>query len=271
MVDPLDGTSFDRLLLVSNLPPALQQTLSLHPHVVAERVPASRLLTPCRMDVAYKFVLARQIATVGASDYGIRQYLDHMRVVSASVAGDDPRGAVTDSLVAQFTDTICSIRRHGFDPNRAVILNRAGDIIDGSHRVAACLALGTPVVAVSTDSALRYDLSASRFRWSETRTEQAHEALLQYVKINADVRLVLLWPGAEALDEARVASELLEHHEVVDEGRIVVSRALGRALGMAARSTEPWLSGSSHDDAGARDGLVTCSGHSEGVLRYYVV
>ena len=213
------------------------------------RLAPGALLSPTRLDIMAKYVYALHRVMGVPSGWGHHVYREHLRVWNEFREGDESRKSSFDDYRVSFDRLIDGLSKKGFDERLGLIpVDRDNAIIDGSHRLAAALAVGAPVSAVRFNAqAGRYDFEY--FRQRGLGGDVLDDMALNYCHLDARVRVAVLFPVARGRDDEIV--QLLR-----DEGAIVYRKAVtvshsGRAnLVRLLYRNEPWLGDGSRPTPG---------------------
>lgn len=103
------------------------------------------LLTNSRLDVIVKYLYAKSILTGDNLELVKRCYLEHIRGWNNFYEGE-PLKIGTDTFLNSFENLIKNLKKNGYKEFASPVpIDTTGQIINGSHRVGACLALNIPV------------------------------------------------------------------------------------------------------------------------------
>jgi len=105
------------------------------------------ILKSDRIDIIAKYLYARDYykfqGKISKSVYNL--YIEHIRTLNNFVESDG-RKFGTAQFIESFNQILSSISLIGFSDELSVVpVGPGGDILDGAHRTAACLALGIPI------------------------------------------------------------------------------------------------------------------------------
>lgn len=112
------------------------------------RVDARSLLTPKRLDYVVKWRFFRHLMD-GADPDSERVYRWHIAQRTGGTEVDYRTEKVTKRSIDEYVEgcraLLSSMREHGFTKDGAVPIDRNGLPLDGSHRIAAAIAVGIKV------------------------------------------------------------------------------------------------------------------------------
>jgi len=101
-------------------------------------------LDACRFDVPAKYIYAHALENNTNLDFAYNLYKDHIKVWNNCRHGDGKRGI--QEYVDAFKSLLHSIKTEGFNPNKSLInVTKDLKLLNGGHRVAACLLYGKEV------------------------------------------------------------------------------------------------------------------------------
>lgn len=217
--------------------PRSEVTASLNPHLLnllkiesqheVMRVDATQLMTPARLDVMAKYVYAQQLVKNIKSEWGAHVYQEHLRIWNEFLEGDGSGKFSFDHYRESFDRLLMEFHEKGFDERHGLIPVGISDIIiDGSHRLAAALACGSPV------SIVRFDVRPAEYDYRYFRERGLSEDILddmvlQYCRLDSSTRVAVLFPVAQGRDQ-EIFNFIHECGPIVYRKDVIVSRS-GRA------------------------------------------
>ena len=174
---------------------------------VAETVAPDRLATPDRFGIAFKHIYAQHYLLGGRSEFPAQLYAEHIRAITGGTCReDDGSKASLEDYFASFIRVLESMRAHGFDHANSVIpVDRNYVALDGTHRIAAALALNLPVPV------LKFSHEGPRYTnavFKEVPEAMRDRAAVELCKLCADLRLMIVFAGA--------GTRVLHEHVSVD-------------------------------------------------------
>lgn len=153
------------------------------------------LLTLRRVDLAPKIMLARACIDGRRLHPYINLYRDYVNVLTQGTfcEGDGSRSSFAEYLESFFS-LIDSLTHNGFDSSKGIIpCTPNGLILDGSHRVAAAIALDIQVrIAFLDVSAPNY--GPSRFDHGKVPDASLYDAIQYCIRESPRIHALLLWP-----------------------------------------------------------------------------
>lgn len=236
---------------------------------VSER-PAVNLLTARRFDLLAKTVYAEHLIRGVRSDFGERLYAEHIRVWNGFHESKPSKSSRND-FVDAFRALVLTVRDDGFSlDNSLVPIDRFGQVIDGAHRVAARIAARQTVYVVQAETALQ-DRQVPEYDYRFFAESRSHvpsglmeyysdEMARTYCRLRPNARLVVLFPVANRLYDARVLEILAEAGTVVYARSFVLNEmgALQFIRHLYQCDSRDWMGTKRNGFAGARDKAERC-------------
>ena len=98
-------------------------------------------LTPRRFDIVAKLMYAAYREAKIESSFGEEVYKEHLRAFTEGkfTEYDNPEKNSYEKYASMFDDILDSIRDSGFDSKFAVPTDPGGNLLNGSHRISACI------------------------------------------------------------------------------------------------------------------------------------
>lgn len=167
-----------------------------------ETVPAEQLLSVNRLDIIakYQYLIDRDRIPEAARS----NYLEHIRCMTKGSfyeAGSEKQGK--DSFLSSFDALYESLRKNGYSEQEIPVpVDRNMQIVDGAHRVAACLALHLPVriIHLPIDGIYdRYDYHY--FEAQGMDSDLLEQMVLGFIRLHANTACFNIWPAAKGHDE----------------------------------------------------------------------
>ena len=179
-----------------------------------------KLLVNARFDVMAKYLYARSKLNGYETDWHEKLYREHIGKWNNFYEGE-PLKIGFDGFRDSFDQLIASLSKKGFEQHfEPVPINSRGVIVNGSHRVGTCLALGIPVrvkVAYQTMS-LKRPIFSETMRMSHHVEEKYLDCMAyEYAKLKENTYIVCLFPPA--FQNRDVAEKVLKKY-----GDIVYSK-----------------------------------------------
>ena len=229
-----------RSAVAAAINPHLLQVLKIEAQHETERLAAHALVSPRRLDTMAKYVYALHRTMGIPSAWGTHVYREHLRVWNQFREGDASGKCSFEDYQQSFDRLLESVAETGFDETMGLLpVDRNDTIIDGAHRLAAALARRSAVRVVRFD-ALAANYDHDYFKQRGLAVEVLDEMVLQYCRLDAGVRVAVLFPVARGHDE-EVLRLLREQGAIVYRKAVTLTRN-GRAnlIRLLYRS-EPWL------------------------------
>lgn len=243
--------------------------LPFQENMAIEMLDPISILNYTRFDVPAKVIYAKHRNWGVKGDWSLRIYDEHIRVFNGYDERDGTGKKGLEMFLNAFDAVIDSIRTIGFDSSTSVIpISAQGDLLEGAHRLAACLVFNKTISTVKFDfKPWIYDY---RFFLNRGLSIEAADSIaLEYCRLRRNTRLVLLFPSAVGRDE-EVLQILRKHCEIVYEKKIFLKNDGPLLLMQQIYRDENWLGNYTNNFSGARLKARECFKFCE-PLRVFVV
>jgi UDP:flavonoid glycosyltransferase YjiC (YdhE family) len=202
--------SFDAEQQVERMIERAEELIRIHPmpqrRPVVRAIDPRELLHPNRFDLLAKYIYAKHRKVDAQRSWATKLYLDHIQVMN-NFHEDLPRKCTPQDFLQAFDDLLDSVEAHGYDAaHPPVPVGNDLGLLNGAHRVAACLIYNQPVRYEIRDRP-GYDFSAAWFRRKSRHatkglaTQWADTMALEYCRLRPDAQLVLVADEAELRDK----------------------------------------------------------------------
>lgn len=228
------------------------------------------LLSPRRFDVVAKYLYAKWRLTDASLEWPRRLYLDHIEVFNGFVEPDGSGKHGPDAFLASFDSLIDAIAADGFDATRSQVpLRSDGEIVNGAHRLAACLAANRPVTVCDAGDEPAYVYDHRWFQQRGLSLTWADVMASEICHLLTAPFVIVIYPSASGRDD--LLEELIgnrtriwyrKHIDLNENGAINLVQQIYRH--------EPWVGGPHNDFKGARDKMRGCFARP-GPVRAYLV
>jgi len=230
----------------------------------------NELLTSDRIDVVAKYLYAKDFLTHKGivSKWNEQLYLEHIKAFNNFVEGDGSKVSSKDFLDS-FKLVLNSIKENGFNFQiSSVPISSDGIILDGAHRLAACLVLDKPISVIQENSTGRkYDLAF--FLSRGLNKEYCEYLAYEYCKLVNSTRIALLYPNAEGREDQ--VEELLRRYGKIIYKKQIKFNSIGAVnLVRQVYRNEQWLGNWKNDFRGAQEKAWACFS-SNGPLRVFII
>lgn len=170
-------------------------------------VSAETLLSSKRLDIAakYLYLSLRRLCP----DYARKVYLEHIRCMTkGSYVEPYSNKNTKEKFVDSFEKLVQELQNNGYSPTALPVpIDRNYKIMDGAHRVAACLYLGIPIRVIKIDIEAEYDVYDQSFFLNTGIDNEILDAIMiQYVSINNNCVCLNIWPSATGHDKELYSS-----------------------------------------------------------------
>lgn len=259
----------ERAVLARSFGSRLAALLPARPTIDVFEVTAEALLLPQRFDVAIKAGHAQALLFGGDLGFSRRHYIEHMRAFNGLVEADGSGKLGADRFVSEFEELVRDVSQQGLRPDCVLPISQDGVILDGAHRLAACLMSGQPVRVAITSVEVGPRFDADFFRDRGMSESGINFAVTKYVELDTSARMAIYWPAATG--SAHERREILSRHGAIVAESSVQLQGDGPAhVTRLAYAGEEWLGSDADDFAGARNKSRHCFA-SNGPVRMAVL
>lgn len=174
-------------------------------NLVAE-IDAIALMDSSRFDILAKYIYAKFYKLNVASDWGLRLYSEHLRLLNGYHEPDGSGKCGESAFVAEFHNVLASIKERGFDRDTSIVpIVNGEDVVDGGHRLAACAVYNSPVSVLFAEAIAQKDyqyIPPNYFYFKERALSQdfSDAMALEYCRLKPNLHLLLLWPNVRGKD-----------------------------------------------------------------------
>jgi hypothetical protein len=252
------------------LPRIARSALVAHERVPVLATDPVALLHARRLDVAVKVGYARwRLGLLGGGTFPRALYLDHIRAFNGFVEADGSGKVGGQKFLTAFDELIYELQKSGFRIDRPVPLCDDGTILDGAHRVAACIALGIAVNVVRVPGIVGPNYDYRFFQRRGLSRVSLEAAVERFVAEKPSSRFVFLWPSATARED-EVVARLERDVQVVYCSDVAYTKTGAVRATAEIYRDEPWVGRAEDQFLGAQRKAAQCFG-SERPLRVLVV
>lgn len=161
-----------------------------------------QLLSPNRFDVAIKYSYLKYMNLGVNVNWAKQMYIDHISAFSNGkfCEGDFSGKGSIDKYLAVFDAIANSIRQHGFNEKDSLLpLSSEKVIIDGSHRLAACLyyKCNVPCLLFKVKTP---NYNFQYFKNRGMKSKWLDLAAIEYTRLNANTYVLTVFPVASGKD-----------------------------------------------------------------------
>ena len=220
-----------------------------------------KLLHPQRLDISAKYAYARLRECAGDLPWATKVYHDHIMSMCGG-REESPRKENVQDFFNAFHDTLNSIKSYGFDDQKKAIPVAEENhslILNGAHRVAACLLYGVvaPTRVLKTKNPWRPHYSYKWFASVGLQKQILDFMLLEYVRLRPDSRLAIVWPPAVSKIEV-IESIFHQHCTVVATKKVKFLEKAPVNIIRQVYAGEEWLGTAYNKFNGAHDKAKMC-------------
>ena len=166
---------------------------------------AFKYLTPRRFDIIAKLFYAAYREADIQSSFGEEVYKEHLRAFTEGkfTEYDNPEKNSYEKYASMFDDILDSIRDTGFDFKFAVPTDPGDNLLNGSHRISACIFHGkTPKSFVTTEPrAGQAVCDSAYFRHAGLAEKYLDVMATEYAKIKSNTKVITLYPARNGSEE----------------------------------------------------------------------
>ncbi len=224
--------------------------------------PAASFITPRRVDLIIKLLYVMYREAKLQTAYALELYEEHLRVWNGFKEYDNPQKNSLNAFLETFNNIIDSMKKGGFDSTYPVPISASGDLLNGSHRIAAAIYTNAAphIVRTNDPRAGHADCSLAFFRQQGMREEDLDYVALEYSKLRPKTRLVILYPARDPSYDDKAIQQIISVAPIVYEKRFNIDKPQLTKLMSQIYFGEPWLSNVKDELAGAKDKANWCFG-----------
>ncbi len=222
-----------------------------------------------RFDLTAKYIYVKHREMGIESDWARRLYSQHIKAFNGYREPDGSGKEGEKAFIDSFDAMIDSVRTKGFDENMSMVpVTHGGDLIEGSHRVAACMYHGVPVKTLG----FSFDTWAYPYGFFLERglPKNLCDAIAcEHCKLKENTYLALLFPSAVGRDE-EVRAILQRYGSIFYEKEVHLFNNGPLLLMTQIYKNENWLGDISNNFGGARLKARECF-RSTSPLRVFLI
>lgn len=189
------------------------------------------LLRWSRFDLPFKYLFGYASKRGWKTEYYEEMYRHHLKVWNGFSEYDDPRKRGYDVFKTDFLSLLEQIGSEGFDFEKSLVSVQNGAyLLNGAHRVAACLVHGMRVGIQDGQDEIDGQMDCSweffKSRWRRGRLDRdfCDRAALEFARLKPNARLVVLYPSATKMGKVDDVRRILrEHSGIVYEKAVRLS------------------------------------------------
>jgi FkbM family methyltransferase len=222
-----------------------------------------QLLHPKRFDLMAKYLYAQHRHLNIKSDWAKRLYLAHLHVFNGFHEPDGTGKTGPQAFLNAFEGILDSIQRSGYkDSHSLVPVGRDDIIMDGSHRVAACMLYKQPLKAMPCEvETYAYDYQFFKNFRRHVKTGLTGNWLdamaLTYAGLKDNTYIVSVFPSAPGNDDL-IRSILEKCGDIVYEKSVSLRNQGPNLLMRQIYSGEEWIGNRQNNFIGARQKARLC-------------
>lgn len=210
-----------------------------------------------RFDLPAKYIYVKHREMGVGSDWARRMYSEHIRAFNGYREPDGSGKEGKMAFIDSFDAIIDSVRAKGFDESMSMVpVTHSGDLIEGSHRVAACMYYRIPLKTLG----FSFDTWAYPYSFFLERglsREHCDAIAYEHCKLKENTYLVLLFPSAVGRDE-EVRTILQRYGSILYEKEVRLFNNGPLLLMTQIYKNENWLGDISNNFGGARLKVQEC-------------
>lgn len=237
--------------LTSRINPWLLTKLETPNEAVIEKFHPIEIISSTRLDVLIKYTYLKYKNTTIKDTWSENIYREHIENFNKGIEGDISGKDNIDKFVESFKKLYLDIRENGFSSSTSLIpIDKNGNIIDGSHRLAICLALNQEVYCI------RFDINANIYDYKyfigngldENILEQA---ILEYIRLKQNTYIISLFPATKHKKIEKTINEINKYATIIYEKDIRLSIKGMQNFVIQLYKGEKWLGTSEDNHHGA--------------------
>lgn len=176
------------------------------------------LLSTKRFDVMFKYMYAKSRKLGYKTKFFNEAYKHHLQIWNNFKEYNNPDKDTYEAFVSTFHQILDSIEKDGFQENLSSVPVLNGSILNGAHRLAACLVYNKPIVCNAgvngRDGA--YDCSwhswINGVKFGNPDTDFCDRAALEYISLEKNTYTVTLFPSATQKNLAHQTRQVIANN-----------------------------------------------------------
>jgi len=238
-------------------------------HIYKRKIDPITLFTCSRFDIVPKFIYAEQREINIDSTWYKNLYEAHLRVFNGCHEGDYSSKSGLENFTKTFDALLDSIKVNKFAPHLSLVpTGHNGVVIDGAHRVAACLLHHSQVTT------LEFDIDANNYNFEfflkkGLEHDYSDAIALKYCQLNPRSYIVTVFPSAVG-KEQEIRNILKRHGEIFYTRQVQLSHLGSINLIRQIYAKERWVGSYANQFKGAQNKAAACF-RTEGPVRVYVI
>lgn len=189
---------------------------------------ALSLMNANRFDIAAKLLYAKNRIKNINTEYHKQQYLQHLKVWN-NFHESQPEKQGEESFLMAFDSILESMRLNGFDSSFSRVPTINGSIINGSHRIASCIALDKIPVTYSADISegqylCNYEYFRDKKDFVPTGLQEQYldEMALEFCRNKENLYTISIFPSHDIKIES-IANLIKQHCSIVYKKTVSLS------------------------------------------------
>ena len=203
-----------------------------------------------RIDVIIKHIYAKHLSFNTDSTWAKNIYINHIKAFNGFIEDDGSKKLGKEQFLETYNKVLTSIKSKGFDKAlEAIPIGNNGTIINGAHRLAACLFYNKePIFDKKNTDEPKYDFNFFKKRLLPSKYLDA--ASIEYCRVNQNAFLVFLFPSIKNITKESL-DIIKEAGDVFYEKEINITRAGQTRLMRQLYKGENWVGTEKDDYSGA--------------------
>jgi len=254
---------------VKKINPHLLSLLPIEEETPSRHISATSLLCSKRFDLLAKYIYAKHRELKIDNLYAKRLYCDHIKAFNEFREEDGSEKFGAEAFLSSFHNILDSIKHNGFCESETLIpIANENVIIDGAHRIAACL------LYEKMPRGLFFNVAPQEFNYAFFKERGLAEkwcdaVALEYCRLEQSSYIVTVFPSAAGHHEA-VKQIVNDSGEIFYEKLIHLNTSGSILLMRQIYKTEPWLGDWANQYQGAKNKALACFRRA-GPMRMFVV
>lgn len=176
------------------------------------------LLSTKRFDVMFKYMYAKSRKLGYKTKFFRDAYKHHLQIWNNFKEYNNPDKNTYEAFVSMFHDILDSIEKDGFQESISSVPVLNGSILNGAHRLAACMVYNKPIVCHDGVDGRDGAYDCSWHSWSRSvefgKPDQdfCDRAALEYVSLEKNTYMVILFPSASQKNLVQQTRQMISNN-----------------------------------------------------------
>ena len=241
--------------------------------LVENKVDPIVFLNSSRFDILAKYIYAQLYLNNRDTKYGEDIYYNHLKVWNDCKYGDGKNGI--EEYKSSFHSLLDSINTNGFDSSKSKVKSIGNNLLlNGGHRVAACLALNKPISfeqggAGQSNVDYKYFQNKSDFLEGGLKEKYCDSIAIEYSKIKSNTFVATIFPSASG--DLNAAEDVInQYSDVFYSKKIYLNPTGAFNLMRQIYYREPWTGSIDNGYPGIKEKTNLCFSKDGHVTVYLI-